>query len=97
MEYIIYGILAISGFVVGWWIRRQSALTKVNSAETKAQKILIETKAKQKELLLKAQDKALKIIGDAKNEDAQLRQDTKKLQRRLEKRERIFSQKLLEL
>jgi len=97
MEYIIYVVLAVGGFFIGWWVRKQRALTQVSSAETKAQKILAETKAKQKELLLQAQDKALKIIEEAKAEDARRRKDIKNLQDRLEKRETAFSQKLLEL
>lgn len=97
IEYIIYGILAVGGFFVGWWVRKQRALAQVASAETKAKKILTDTKAKQKELLLQAQDKALKIIDEAKREDARRRQDINNLQARLEKRETVFSQKLLEL
>ncbi len=95
MEYIIYGVLAVGGFFIGWWVRKQRALAQVTSAEAKAKKILTDTKAKQKELLLQAQDKALKIIDEAKHEDARRRQDINNLQARLEKRETVFSQKLL--
>ncbi len=97
MEYIIYVALAIGGFFVGYWIRKKRALSEINSAEAKAQKILAETKTKQKELMLQAQDKALKIIDEAKNEDNRRRQEINNLQSRLEKRETAFSQKLLEL
>ncbi|MCK4553892.1 DUF3552 domain-containing protein, partial [Candidatus Parcubacteria bacterium] len=97
MEYIIYGVLAVGGFFIGWWVRKQRALAQATSAEAKSKKILTDTKAKQKELLLQAQDKALKIIDEAKREDARRRQDINNLQARLEKRETIFSQKLLEL
>ncbi|MFH1661658.1 MAG: ribonuclease Y [Candidatus Falkowbacteria bacterium] len=97
MEYIIYGVLAVGGFFVGWWIRKQRALAQVTSAESKAQKILTDTKAKQKELMLAAQDKALKIIDEAKREGNKRHQEINNLQNRLEKRETAFSQKLLEL
>lgn len=97
MEYIIYGILAVGGFFVGWWVRKQRALAQASSAEAKAQKILNETKTKQKELLLEAQDKALKIIDEAKHDSDKRRQEINNLQNRLEKRETAFSQKLLEL
>ncbi len=98
MEYIvIYGILAVGGFFIGYWIRKQRTSTKIKSAETKAEKILSEVKNKQSELLLKAQEKALKIIDEAKHEENKRRQDINNLQARLEKRETAFSQKLLEL
>ena len=97
MEYIIYGVLAVGGFFIGWWVRKQRALAQADSAETKANKILTETKAKQKELLLEAQDKALKIIEEAKSDNEKRRQEVNNLQIRLEKRETVFSQKLLEL
>jgi len=97
MEFIIYGLLAIGGFIIGYWIRKKRAKVLVSGAEARAEKILNETKAKQKEMLLAAQDKALKIIEEAKREDEKRRQEMSNLQVRLEKRETAFSQKLLEL
>ena len=98
MNYLIIGILAvIGGFFVGYYTRKKRALVEVTSAEARAEKILTETRAKQKELLLAAQDKALKIIDEAKREDDKRRQAVNNLQARLEKRETVFSQKLLEL
>jgi ribonuclease Y len=97
MEYIIYGILLIGGFFIGYWLRKQRTSSKIKSAETKAEKILTEVKNKQNELLLKSQERALKIIDEAKQEEKKRRQDINNLQDRLEKRETAFSQKLLEL
>jgi len=97
MEYLIYGILAIGGFFIGYWLRKRKALGQANSAEAKAEKILNETKTKQKELMLEAQDKALKIIEESKKDEENRRRDINNLQSRLEKRENSFSQKLLEL
>ena len=97
MEYIIYGILIAGGFFIGWWLRKQRASAQVANAETRAKKIIADTKTKQKELLLEAQDKSLQIINEAKNEYEKRRQEINNLQSRLEKRETIFSQKLLEL
>ncbi|MFH1233267.1 MAG: ribonuclease Y [Patescibacteria group bacterium] len=97
MEFVIYVLLAISGFFIGYWLRKQRALKEVASAEVRAEKILLEAKTKQKELLIEAQEKALKIIEESKKEDAIRRQEINNLQSRLEKRETTFSQKLLEL
>ena len=97
MEFVIYALLAAGGFFVGYWLRKKIALSQVAGAEAKAEKILADTRAKQKELLLEAHDKALKIIDQAKKEDEKRRQEISNLQARLEKRETVFSQKLLEL
>ncbi len=99
MEYlfILYGILAIGGFFIGYWVRKVRISAKVKTAETKAKKMLADVKAKQSELLLKAQEKALKIIDEAKTEEEKRRQEIQNFQSRLEKRETAFSQKLLEL
>lgn len=96
--YAIFGILALSGgFFIGYFTRKSRSLAKISSAESKAEKILSETKAKQEELLLKAREKALKIIEESKKEDESRRREINGLQTRLEKRETVFSQKLLEL
>lgn len=97
MEYIIYGVLIVGGFFVGYFLRKLRVSKKIKSAETKAEKTLSEVKSKQSELLLKAQDKALAIIDEAKKEEAKRRQEINNMQDRLEKRETAFSQKLLEL
>ncbi len=98
MDLIIYlAIGAVGGFFIGYWFRKKQALTEISSAESKASKLLVETKTKQKEMLLEAQDKALKIIEESKHEEEKRRQEINNLQNRLEKRETLFSQKLLEL
>ncbi len=97
MNYIIYIILVVGGFFVGYFTRKQRASSKIKKAEERAEKIISEAKSKQSELLLKAQEKALKIIDDAKKEEQKRRQEIKNLQNRLEQRETAFSQKLLEL
>jgi ribonuclease Y len=97
MEYLVYGILAVGGFLIGYWIRKQRASNQVKSAEAKAEKILTEVKEKQNNMILQAQEKALKITEEAKKEENRSRQEIRNLQNRLEKRENTFSQKLLEL
>jgi len=97
MEYIIGGILAAVGFFIGYWARQKKAKSKISNIENKAEKIITEAKAKQSEILLAAQEKSLKIIEEAKREEGQRYQEINNLQSRLEKRETVFSQKLLEL
>ncbi|MBI4812304.1 ribonuclease Y [Candidatus Falkowbacteria bacterium] len=97
MEYILGGLLAIVGFFIGYYLHKTKTKHKVSGAEARAEKILTEAKAKQTEILLSAQDKALKIIEETKREEEKRRQEINNLQSRLEKRETVFSQKLLEL
>lgn len=97
MEYLIVIVLAAVGFFVGYWLRNKRAGNKIKTAEGKAEKILSEAKAKQAEILLHAEEKALSTIKEAKGEEEKRRQDINNLQSRLEKRETAFSQKLLEL
>ncbi len=97
MQYIIAIALAAVGFFIGYLVRQQRAKSKIATAESKAEKILNEAKAKQTEILLKAQEKALSTIEEAKRDEEKRRQEINNLQVRLEKRETAFSQKLLEL
>ena len=97
MEYLLFIVLAAGGFFIGYWLRQQRISTKIKTAESKAEKVLSDIKGKQTELLLKAQEKALKIIEEAKLEEKKRRQEINNFQARLEKRETTFSQKLLEL
>ncbi len=98
MEYIIGAIiLAIVGFFVGYFYHRIKAHSKINSAENNAEKIVAEAKAEQAKIILHAQEKALKVIEEAKKDEERRRQEINSLQGRLEKRETAFSQKLLEL
>lgn len=97
-EFII--ALLIGGAIgvgAGYYLRKQRALAETNSAEAKADHIITEAKAKQKQLLLEAQETALKTIEEAKAEERRRRTETTDLQKRLEERETTFSQKLLEL
>lgn len=97
MEYAIYLVLAVGGFFIGYWMRKKRASNRIKATEEKAEKILAEVKAEKTKVLLAAQEKALKIIDEAKNEENKRRREINGLQARLEKRETLFSQKLLEL
>jgi ribonuclease Y len=97
MEYIIYVLLAVAGFFGGFWFYKKVTLAKIKGAEDKAEKIINDAKAKQKKYELEAQEKAIRIIEEAKKEETSRRQEINNFQRRLEERETSFSQKLLAL
>lgn len=85
------------GSAFGYWYRKQVAAKTTASAEARAEAIIQEAKSKTQELQLQAKDKAIKFLDDAKREENDRRQELTQTQRRLEKRESMFDQKLLEL
>ncbi len=91
------GIAIGMGVGIGYFLRKKLAQAEANSIEAKAEKMMIEAKSKQQELLLEGKEKAAQIIDEAKKEEKQLRQDAHAVQERLERRESMFDQKLLEL
>lgn len=101
MEFVLGPLILIIGtgvgIAIGYWYRKQLALKTTGSAETKAEQIIGETKAKAHELLLQTKDKAIKMMEEAKKDESQRRAELAQTQHRLEKRESMFDQKLLEL
>ncbi len=96
------------GGAVGYAVRKSIAQKSINSAEAKSEQLLNDAKAKQaemlseiknkrQELLLEAKEQAIKITEDAKAEEITQRRELQEIQRRLEKRETTFDEKLLEL
>lgn len=100
MNELIIIIVALGGigggFVFGYFLRKKLAQAQANSIEAKAERLLIEAKTKQQEHILDAKEKAVKIIEEAKREEKQIRQELHSEKQRLEKRETMFDQKLLE-
>ncbi len=92
---IMLGLLL--GGAAGYLIRQNLAKTRATSAERRAQELLNGAKTKEKELLLAAKDKALETIEAAKREEAKTRKDLDEQRQRIEKRESLFDQKLLDL
>lgn len=88
--------LAVGG-AIGYVIRKQVAINQVNSAESKAEKIITDAKAKESEILLQTRDKAIGIIDNAKKDEEARRKEVSHIQQRVERREALFDQKLLEL
>ncbi|MFH0814486.1 MAG: ribonuclease Y [Candidatus Falkowbacteria bacterium] len=90
-------VILVAGFFVGYYTRKLIIANKAKSLETKIANSLNETKAKQKEMVMEAKDKAFKIIEDAKRDEQGRRQELSNLQKRLERRESMFDQKLMDL
>jgi len=90
----VIGILL--GFGLGYYIRKQVAQARANSAEATAEKMLTEAKQKEQDVLLRAKEQAIKIIDGAKKEENDRRSDIGQLQKRLEQRESMFDKQLLD-
>ncbi|HAZ28596.1 MAG TPA: ribonuclease Y [Candidatus Magasanikbacteria bacterium] len=98
-EFIIAAIGFVGlliGIFAGYSIRKQVAQARANSVEALAEKRLIEAKNKEQEVILKAKEKAITIIDEAKKEDDNRRREMRDIQSRLEKRESMFDQKFME-
>ncbi len=94
---ILSVLTLLLGVVLGYLIRKQLAVGQINSAESKAEKIIAEAKTKESELLLQGREKTLKLIEDTKRESDVRRKELESHQQRLEKREALFDQKLIDL
>ncbi len=87
----------VGGGGLGYLIHKITISKKADSAAVKAQELIKQAQNKYKEILLTAKDKAIKIIDDSKKEEVRRRQEISRLQDRLEKREGMFDQKLMDL
>ncbi|OQX71017.1 ribonuclease Y [Candidatus Parcubacteria bacterium 4484_255] len=97
MIYIKIFVSLLGGFLIGWFVRQRVAAHLTQSAETKAKDIISRAKTKQQEIFLKAKEEALKIIDKAKKDEDARRQELKKAEDRIEKRQNLFEEKILEL
>ncbi len=97
MDYLFYAIAALAAFGIGYWIRQQQAMSKLNSAELRVEKLLTEAKTKEQQIIIDAKDRAYKIGEEAKREAKHAQDEIAKIQAKLEQRESLFGQKLLEL
>jgi ribonuclease Y len=96
---VILALLAggIAGAVIGIALRKRFAADQIASAETKAEKLLEDAKKREREFLLQAKEKGVKIVEDAKREELARRNELSEMQKRIEARESLFDNKLLEL
>ncbi|MBI4435007.1 ribonuclease Y [Candidatus Uhrbacteria bacterium] len=95
---LIIAVAALAvGVVVGYAYRHAVASKRVSAAEQKAEAMLADAKRREQEFLLKAKEKGLKIVEEAKREEQERRREVQALQQRVEKRESLFDTKLLEL
>lgn len=77
----------VVGFLIGFFIRKFLASRKAAQSEERAEQILSESKAKSQEILLEANTAALKLLDDAKREEADRRKQLDRIENLLTKKE----------
>lgn len=98
MVYVLVGIIAlVIGGGAGYLARKAIARKRKDAIEAKTQNLIVNAKAKEKEILFSAKDKAIRIIDEAKKEERQRQGEINRLQKRLEQRESLFDKKLLDI
>jgi len=85
-EPIVIGVAAVAllaGFAAGYLARRLLATTSVRHAESYAERLMAEARAKQKEIVLEGKDDALKVQRAAEEEAREKRADLQRQERLL--------------
>ncbi|MDP3785147.1 MAG: ribonuclease Y [bacterium] len=90
-------VLLSAGAVAGYFIRQAIARSRKNSIEAKLKKLVDDSRAEAKEILLDAKDRAAKISEEAKGEEKERMNQVRKSEERLESRETAFDRKISEV
>jgi len=94
MYYIVIAIVASAiGGGIGYLIRNSIAGKKVGSAEARAEKILEDTKNKEKEILLDAKSRSLEIVEQAKKQESEFRTQIVRFEERIDRKEKELENK----
>lgn len=94
MTYVLISVLAAAvGITIGYYVFRVTASNKQKSAGTKADRLMAEAEAKSKEVLLAAQDEALKVKESGKKEETERRKQLEAAESRLAAREQSLDRK----
>lgn len=96
MEIFIFLLVLSAGVAAGYYFRRTMAKRDAATAEAKTDRMITEAKEKQREIIIEGKNKALEILEKAKTEEDKRRAELRDIQKRLEKRETLFDQKLME-
>ncbi len=84
------------GGVVGYFIRQQLMSARRNSIESKVTKLLDDSRAEAKEILLAAKSKAVQALEEAKEEEKERERAFKRSEERLRERESLLDKRLVQ-
>lgn len=85
------------GFLIGFFLRKFLATRKAAQAEARAEAVLNEAKAKAQDIVLEANNTALKVLEDAKREESDRRKQLDRIENLLTKKEGDLDVKAAEL
>ncbi|OHA08637.1 MAG: ribonuclease Y [Candidatus Sungbacteria bacterium RIFCSPLOWO2_01_FULL_59_16] len=86
-------ILAV-GFVIGYFFSKLIAERRRNSAESRVQKLLDDSRQEAKEILIEAKNKAVKVIEEAQGELKERDREVKRSEERIRERESFADKRL---
>ncbi|MEK9194231.1 MAG: Rnase Y domain-containing protein, partial [Patescibacteria group bacterium] len=81
------GSLLVLGLIAGYFLRQALARRVKTSLESKAERKLEEAEAKSREIVLEAQEKAASVLSQAQKEERERKEDLRRLEERLLKKE----------
>ncbi len=87
MSYIYLIVALAAGFAIGYVLRKISVSQKMGNAEARAEKMIEDARAKEKEILLEAKSKALEMNEAAKKQENEFREQIIRFEQRIEKKE----------
>jgi len=85
-----------AGIATGYFFRRTMAKRDAQTAESKVDRMITDAKEKQREIIIEGKNKAIQLQEKIKDEENKRRGELRDVQKRLEKRENLFDQKLME-
>ncbi|MCC6405110.1 MAG: ribonuclease Y [Candidatus Yanofskybacteria bacterium] len=85
------------GFLIGFFLRKYLATRKTAQAEERAQAILNEAKTKAQDVVLEANNRALKVLEDSKREEADRRKQLDRIENLLTKKETDLEERAAEI
>ncbi len=94
---IFWGVLIAFGLVAGYFIRQLIVVRQANSIEQRIKKQIEEAKAKAKEIILEAQEKATTLLEEVKKEERENKVQLGRLEERLLKKEEQLEEQSLGL
>src|SRR5260221_7562037 len=101
-ENLVVGVIALvvgllASFGVALLVRRSIALSSETASRNTADRLLLEARTKQKEIILEAKDEALKIAKGAENENRERRAELQRYESRLDKKDEQVDAQAAEL
>ncbi len=90
----IFLAAVVAGFAIGYLAKQYLGAGRLRSAEARAAKLLGEAQTKEKEVILGAQEEALRIRHEAEEESRRIRADLHRQEERLQQRRESLERRL---